>query len=385
MKFSLMIRHSFVLGIVILAVSCSRGSMEKQVMPDSAPVTVAMAVQKDVPIQIHTIGNVEAYSTVSVRAQVEGELLRTYFKEGQEVKKGDILFVIDSRPLRALLRQYEANLARDIAHMKKAEADARRNEELFKSGVVSKQEYDRYWTEFEVLKETVKADEAAVVNAKLQLGYCYIRSPIHGRVGRLFVNSGNIVEANDTILITINQTKPIYVAFYLPEQNLLKIREHMAQGNIKVEAIIPQNEMKPIRGELTFINNEMNNSTGTILLKAIFENTDELLWPRQFVKVAITLTVRRNAVVVPAQAVQTGQEGKYIFIVKADSTVEYRPVVLGNSFEQETVIIEGLQPGEKIVTNGQLQIIHGSKVEIKGNLERWAQNGSGMGNQVIPP
>ncbi len=385
MKFSLMIRHGFVLGIAILAVSCSRESMKNHMMPDSVPVTVAMAVQKDVPIQIHTIGNVEAYSTVSVRAQVEGELLRTYFKEGQEVKKGDILFVIDPRPLRALLRQYEANLARDIAQMKKAEADARRNEELFKSGVVSKQEYDRYWTEFEALKETVKADEAAVVNAKLQLGYCYIRSPIHGRVGKLFVNSGNIVEANNTILVTINQTKPIYVAFYLPEQNLLKIREHMAQGNIKVEAIIPHNGMKPIEGELTFINNEVNNSTGTILLKAVFANADELLWPRQFVKVAITLTVRHNAVVAPAQAVQTGQDGKYIFIVKADSTVEYRPVVLGNSFEQETVIIEGLQPGEKIVTNGQLQIIHGSKVEIKGNLERWAQNGSGMGNQVISP
>ncbi len=350
---------------LLFLTACSSRTTEKPRISESIPVTVAIAEEKDVPVQISTIGKVEAYSTVSVKAQVEGELLRAYFKEGQEIKKGDLLFTIDPRPFQAWQRQYEANLAKDRAQMKKAESDARRYEELFKNGVVSKQEYDHYRTEFETLKETVKADEAAVVNAKLQRGYCSIRSPIQGRAGKLFINPGNIIEANTTVLVSINQTKPIYVAFSLPEQHLVSIREYMVQGNVKVAAVIPHHEAQPIMGELTFINNEVNNSTGTILLKAVFANTDELLWPGQFVKVVITLTIQHNAVVIPTQAIQTGQEGLYVFVVKPDLTVEYRPIVSGNSLDQETVIIKGLRPGEKIVTSGQLQLIHGKEVEIK--------------------
>lgn len=377
----LIIRCSFILGIVTLAAACSPGSAERHGVPTGTPVTVAVAVQKDIPIQIHTIGNVEAYSTVLVKTQVEGELSRVYFKEGQEVKKGDILFMIDPRPFKASLTQFEANLARDTAQMKKAEADAHRYEELFKSGVVSKQECDQYRTNLEALRATVRADEAAVVNAKLQLGYCHIRSPINGRIGKLEVNQGNIVKDNDTILVTINQTKPIYVTFSLPEQELSEVRRYMAQKNLKVEAIVPENEMDPVVGELTFVNNEVNNSTGTILLKAVFVNEDESLWPRQFVNVVLTLTTQPSAVVIPSQAIQVGQEGQYVFVVKSDFTVEYRPVVLGNCFNQETVIAKGLQPGEKVVTDGQFQIAHGSKVEIKNNLESLAQNSSGLHNQ----
>lgn len=375
MTFFLIIRRSFILGIVILTISCSPGPKEKHAMTTSVPVTVAVAEQNDVPIQIRTIGNVEAYSTVLVKTRVEGELSRVYFKEGQEVKKGDLLFMIDSRPFKALLRQFEANLARDTAQMKKAEADVRRYEELLKSGVVSKQEYDQYRTNFEALSATVRADEAAVVNAKLQLGYCHIRSPINGRIGRIEVNQGNIVKDIDTILVTINQTKPIYVTFFLPEQELSEVRRHMAQKDLKVEAIVPNDEMNPAAGKLTFINNEVNKSTGTILLKALFANEDESLWPRQFVNVALTLTIQYDAVVIPSRAIQIGQEGHYVFVVRSDFTVESRPVVLGNRFHQETVITKGLRPGEKVVIDGQFQLAHGSKVEIKNNTEPLAQNG----------
>ncbi|TVM00055.1 MAG: efflux RND transporter periplasmic adaptor subunit [Candidatus Brocadia sp. WS118] len=381
MTFFLNIRRSFILGIVILTTSCSPGSKEKQAMPASVPVTVAIAEQKDIPIQIRTIGNVEAYSTVSVKTRVEGELSRVYFKEGQEVKKGDLLFMIDPRPFKALLRQFEANLARNTAQMKKAEADVRRYEELLKSGVVSKQEYDQYRTNFEAFSATVRADEAAVVNAKLQLGYCYIRSPINGRIGRLEVNQGNIVKDIDTILVTINQTKPIYVAFFLPEQGLSEVRQYMARKNLKVEAIVPNVEMNPATGELTFINNEVNESTGTILLKALFANEDESLWPRQFVNVILTLKTQSGAVVIPSHAIQVGQEGNYVFVVRPDFTVESRPVVLGNSFNQETVIAKGIQPGEKVVIDGQFQLAHGIKVEIKNNLEPLAQNSSDFYNR----
>lgn len=379
----LIIRCSFILGIITLAAACSPGAKEKHAMPAAIPVVVAIAEQKDIPIQIHTIGNVEAYSTVSVKARVEGELLRVYFKEGQEVKKGDLLFLIDSRPFKASLKQFEANLARDTAQMKKAEADVLRYNALLKSGVVSKQEYDQYHTNFEAFRATVKADEAAVVNARLQLGYCNIRSPIDGRIGRLEVNQGNIVKDIDTILVTINQTKPIYVTFSLPEQELSEVRRYMAQKNLKVEAIVPKDEMDSVAGELTFINNEVHESTGTILLKAIFANKDESLWPKQFVNVVLTLTTQPGAVVIPSQAIQIGQEGNYVFVVRPDFTVEFRPVVLGNRFNQETIIAKGLQPGEKVVTDGQFQLVQGSKVEIKNILESLAQSSSGIHNQKV--
>jgi len=349
-------------------------------MPAGVPVTVAVAEQKDIPIQIRTIGNVEAYSTVSVKTRVEGELSRVYFKEGQEVKKGDMLFMIDPRPFKASLTQFEATLARDTAQMKKAESDSRRHEELFKSGVVSKEEIDLYRTNLEAFMATVRADKAAIENARLQLGYCHIRSPINGRIGRLEVNQGNMVKDIDTILVTINQTKPIYVSFYLPEQELSEVRRYMAQKNLKVEAIVPNDAMNPATGELTFINNEVNESTGTVLLKALFSNEDESLWPRQFVNVILTLKTQPGAIVIPSHAIQVGQEGNYVFVVMSDFTVESRPVVLGKSFNQETVITKGIQPGEKVVIDGQFQLIHGSKVEIKNDSDSLVQDSADFPN-----
>ena len=381
MNYFFIMKYGFILGIAFILASCSSGSGEKHMMPAGVPVTVAVAEQKDIPIQIHTIGNVEAYSTVSVKTRVEGEISRIYFKEGQEVKKGDLLYMIDPRPFKAMLQQFEASLLRDTAQRKKAEADAHRYEELLKSGVVSKQEHDQYHTDYEALKATVSADEAAVQNAKLQLGYCHIRSPINGRIGKLEVNQGNIVKDIDTVLVTINQTKPIYVAFTLPEQEVSEVRKYMAQKNLEVQAIVPGSKVSPVIGELTFINNEVDKSTGTILLKAVYPNEDEFLWPKQFVNVILTLTTQPNAVVIPSQAVQTGQDGLYVYVVKSDLTVEYRPVVVGNRMDQEMVIAKGLRPGEKIVTDGQFQIIHGSKVEIKNDLESLTPNSSDLDNQ----
>lgn len=381
MNYFFIMKYGLILGIAFILASCSSGSGEKHMMPSGVPVTVAVAEQKDIPIQIHAIGNVEAYSTVSVKTRVEGEISRIYFKEGQEVKKGDLLYMIDPRPFKAMLQQFEASLLRDTAQMKKAEADAHRYEELLKSGVVSKQEHDQYHTDYEALKATVSADEAAVQNAKLQLGYCHIRSPINGRIGKLEVNQGNIVKDIDTVLVTINQTKPIYVAFTLPEQEVSEVRKYMAQKNLEVQAIVPGSKLSPVIGELTFINNEVDKSTGTILLKAVYPNEDEFLWPKQFVNVILTLTTQPNAVVIPSQAVQTGQDGLYVYVVKSDLTVEYRPVVVGNRMDQEMVIAKGLRPGEKIVTDGQFQIIHGSKVEIKNDLESLTPNSSDLDNQ----
>jgi multidrug efflux system membrane fusion protein len=333
-----------------------------------------------VPVQIHAIGNVEAYSTVSVKTQVAGELIGVYFKEGQEVKKGDLLFLIDPRPFEAALKQAEANLAKDVAQMKKAEVDARRYTDLFKKGVVSSQDYDQVRTNYETLKAIVKADEAAVRNAKLELEYCYIRSPIDGRIGRLMVNQGNIVKEKETVLVDINQTKPIYVGFSVPEQELPRIKRYMALEELRVQAIIPSDKDHPVTGKLSFINNEVDTKTGTILLKAVFPNQDETLWPGQFVNAVLTLTTQKNALVIPSSAVQMGQEGQYVFVVKPDLTVESRPVVVGDSLEQWVVVSKGLRPGERVVTEGQLSLAPGAKVEIKNGPEgasKEARNGTG--------
>ncbi|MER3446019.1 MAG: efflux RND transporter periplasmic adaptor subunit [Candidatus Dadabacteria bacterium] len=360
------------MAVSFLFLSCSSrhdrpsGKPGQAGMNEAVPVTVATVVQKDIPVQIHAIGSVEAYSTVSVKSRVVGQLVEVNFKEGQEVKKGELIFLIDPRPFKAALSQTEANLAKDIAQMKKAEADARRYTDLFKRGIVSQQDYDQNRTNFEAMRATVKADEAAVENAKVQLGYCYIYSPIDGRIGKLMVNQGNMVKDNDTVLAVINQIKPIYVDFSVPEQELPRIRRYMAEERLKVEAIIPSDREHPAVGELTFVNNQVDTNTGTILLKGLFPNENEALWPGQFVNVVLTLTRQPNAVVVPSTAVQTGQQGNYVFVVKPDLTVESRPIILGNDLGREVVIANGLQPGERVVTEGQLRLAPGVKVEIKG-------------------
>jgi multidrug efflux system membrane fusion protein len=355
-----------ILGLLLLAVFSSACSKEKSGKPTSAPlpVTVGTTIQKTVPVQLRAIGNVQAYSTVSVKSKVGGELVRVHFTEGQDVKKGELLFTIDPRPYEAALKQAEANLERDLARAKNAQEDARRYEFLIQKGVVARQQYEKFRTDADALEATVLADRAAVENAKIQLGYCSIYSPIEGRTGSVIVQQGNLIKAEDINLVVINQVIPIDVAFSVPEQFLPEIKKYMASGKIQVEALIPMNEERVERGVVTFIDNAVDISTGTIRLKGTFANREKRLWPGQFVNVVLTLTTEPNAIVVPSQAIQTGQEGQYVFVVKQDLTVESRPVVAGRTVNGETVVQKGLRADEKVVTDGQLRLYPGAKVEI---------------------
>jgi len=356
-----------ILGLFLLTLLSSGCSDEKSKRPVSVPipVTVSTAIQKTVPVQLRAIGNVQAYSTVTVKSKVGGELVSVHFTEGQDVKKGDLLFTIDPRPHESALKLAEANLQRDLAQAKHAQEDARRYEFLIEKGVVARQQSDKFRTEADALEATVLADRAAVENAKIQLGYCFIRSPIDGRTGSLIVQQGNIIKAEDISLVVINQIVPIDVAFSVPEQFLSEIKKYMTSGKLGVEALVPMNEERLERGVISFVDNTVDTNTGTIRLKGTFANRERKLWPGQFVNVVLTLTTEPNSIVVPSQAIQTGQEGQYVYVVREDLTVESRPVVAGRSMNNETVVQKGLNAAEKVVTDGQVRLSPGAKVEIK--------------------
>ncbi len=347
--------------------ACSSGKAKQA--PRVVPVKAADVMQQNVPVQIPAIGNVETINAVSIKALVGGEVTGVFFKEGQDVKKGDLLFQIDPRPYEAALKQAEAQLARDLAQAKNAEEQAKRYAILVQKDYVSKDQYDQLRANADALAAAVDADKAVVENNRLLLAYCTIRSPINGRVGSVLVNKGSVVKANDLVMLTINQMAPVYVAFSVPEHNLLDIKKYMAGGKLKVEAVIPGDEQRPAQGVLTFINNAVDTATGTIQLKGTFENADTRLWPGQFVNVVLTLTTQRNAVVMPAAALQAGQQGQYVFVVKPDFTVETRPVTIARTYNDLVIVSQGVAPGEKVVTDGQLQLVPGAKVEIKNTDE----------------
>jgi multidrug efflux system membrane fusion protein len=363
---------SILLSLVVLSGCSSKavpGRAADAQMRTAVPVMVAAVVQKSVPVEIRAIGTGEAFSTVSVKAMVNGEITRVNFVEGQDVRKGELLFTIDSRSYAAALNQAEANLARDVAQVKYTSDQTQRYANLYQQGIVPKQLADQYQNSSDMLGEAIHADKAAVENAKVLLSYCSIYSPIDGRTGSLLIHQGNVVKANDTVsMVVINQITPIYVDFSVPEQFLPEIKKHMTEGKLGVKAIIPNDGGPPEQGVLTFVNNTVDSSTGTILLKGTFPNSGRRLWPGQFVNVALTLSARPNAILVPSRAIQTGQEGQFVFVVKADRTVESRPVVVGTALEADTVIEKGLQVGETVVTDGQLRLVPGSKVEIKSGL-----------------
>ena len=443
----------------------------------AVPVKVATVVQKTIPLEIRAIGNVEAVSVVSVKAQIGGQLNRVYFQPGQLVKKGDLLFKIDSRPLEATLAQAKANLAKDMAQVqqaeakqaadiaqvqqaeakwradiaqikqseakrdadaaqikaamsnlnkntaeaRQAEAEAQRYASLFKQGAISKNQYEQFRTQaesstatsqagkaaienaqaaarasssgvenaravaaasnaavenaraavladgaaIESAKATTKADIAAVENAQIQLSYSSIYAPIDGRTGSLLVTEGNLIKANDTTpMVTINQVSPIYVTFTIPQQKLSQVRQYMASGQLQVKAIVAKDEQHPVEGKLTFIDNAVDSATGTIKLKANFDNLDNRLWPGQFVNVLLELTQEPNAIAVPSQAIQTGQNGQYVFVVQPDMSVQMQPITVSRTVNEDAVIAEGLQAGEKVVTDGTLRLVPGAKVRI---------------------
>ncbi len=334
------------------------------------PVVVATVEQKTVPVQVRAIGNVEAYSTVSIKPLVSGELMAVHFREGQDVRKGELLFSIDPHPFEVALQQSEANLARDAALADNARLQAERYARLIAEGVVSSQQNDVARSEAAALDAAVRADKAAVERVKIDLRHCSIYSPMDGRTGSLMVHPGNLVKANDVpILVVIHQVNPIYVNFAVPEQHLDQVKKYMAVGRLKVEAIISEDPRRPEQGTLSFVDNAVDSTTGTIHLKATFANRERRLWPGQYVNVVLTLTSEPNVTVVPSQALQTGQNGQYVFVVKADQTAESRPVVPGRTVEGETIIVKGLRPGETVVTDGQVRLVPGAKVKVRGAPE----------------
>jgi membrane fusion protein, multidrug efflux system len=314
---------------------------------------------------LQAIGKVEAISAVSIKAQISGQLLRVHFKEGDFVKKGQLLFTIDRQPFEAALRQAEGTLAKDEAQALNSKLDAERYQSLGKQGVVSKQQVDAAGAAANAMAATVAADKAAVETAKINLEYTSIYSPINGRTGSVGVKEGNLVKANDVpILVTINQIEPIYVSFSIPEQQLAELKQYSNTKSLKVEAA-PQGSTQHFQGRLTFIDNSVDLTTGTIKLKATFDNAAHMLWPGQFADVNLTLKSQPNAVVVPTAALQTSQSGTYVYVVDQDLTAKQQPVKVGWNVGEDTVIASGLQPGQRVVTDGQLRLTPGAKVDIK--------------------
>jgi membrane fusion protein, multidrug efflux system len=355
---------SFLVLAVLLA-ACS-GKQQQPPQKPPVPVTAATVIQKTVPVQIRAIGNVEAYSTVSVKSQIGGILTRVHFREGQDVNNGALLFTIDPRPYEAALKQAEANLAKDKAQLENSRKEVQRYAELVKKGYVAQEQYDQISTNAASLEAIVNADTAVVENARLQLKYCYIYSPITGRTGNLAANEGNLIKANaDTPMVVINQVQPIYVTFSVPEQDLSEIKRYMSEAKLRVEAFLSKENEKPEQGVLTFVDNAVDLATGTIKLKGTFANKEKKLWPGQFVNAVLTLTSQPDAVVVPSQSIQSGQKGQYVYVVKSDLTVEDRPVVVGRTLDGETVIEKGLHADETVVTDGQLRLVPGARVEMK--------------------
>ncbi len=333
----------------------------------AVPVTTGRVIEKEMPIEATVVGTVEAYSTVAVRAQVTGELKAVNFRQGEDVSSGQVLFTLDPRPLEAALNQAEANLQRDTAQLANAKVIAQRMDDLVERGVGTREQRDTARTQAAALEAVVGADAAIVENARVQLQYATIRAPIAGRTGVLMVNAGNLVRANDqTPLVVINQVSPIYASFGIPEALLPNLRRYMAQRELQVLATPPTEDVPPAEGSITFVDNQVDQTTGTIRIKATFPNANRRLWPGQFVNITIRMSSDPRAIVVPTVAVQAGPDGQYVFVVKNDSTVEMRPVTVARSAGIETVLREGVKPGETIVTDGQLRLVPGSRISVKG-------------------
>ena len=415
----------------LLLGACSNGASEPAqakgpAARDAVPVAAETAVSKHVPVQVRAVGTVQAYACVTIKSQVDGEVARVHIMEGQAVKKGDPLFTLDQRPLEATLRvaeanlgrdtaqlhqaeaavaqtmaaekQAEANLARDTAQLENAMTQLRRYQGLMEDGAISKELYDQVRTTATALQATIQADQAAITNtrasiraaqatvenikaaikadqavlenARVQHGYTTIRAPMDGRTGNLLVRAGSAVKARDDTaqMLVLNQMQPIYVSFSVPEQYLRDIRKYLGAKSIRVEAVPRGDEGPPASGELTFVNNTVDAATGMIQLKATFPNREGTLWPGQFVSVMMTLTIRQDAVVIPSQAIQTGQQGQYVYVLRPDSTVESRPVTVGLRLGGETVVDKGVAPGEQVVTDGHLRLVPGARVQVKAAM-----------------
>lgn len=365
------------LALVTTGCSKEKGDKPGQKKRAAIPVAVATSGTKTLPVEIAATGHVEASATVEIRSQVTGTLKTVHFKEGDEVKGGELLFTIDPRPFAANLAKAEADLAKDRAELENARREVGRYVLAAQKGYVSQEQADQAATRVATLTATVKADEAVVENARLELEYCSIRAPFSSRAGEILTDQGNLIKANaDSPMVTLNRVQPILTTFTVPGQHLQDIFTYRAKGSLKVFAVEQATDQKPLTGTLVFIDNTVDPTTGVIRLKANFVNEERRLWPGQLIDVRLHLTDRIDCVVVPSQAVQAGQQGSYVYVVKEDQSVAYRPVRSGMLFQGETVIEEGLAAGERVVIDGQMQLADGVKIEERG------QGGDIKGNKA---
>ncbi len=334
------------------------------------PVNVAKSIQKDAPIYFDYVGHIEAFSTVNIQSQVAGTLVSQHFTQGADVKQGDLLFVIDPRPYEASLKQAEATLAQNIAALKLSEDTVKRYTKLVKEDYVAQLTFDQFVTNVAVDQAIIKQNLAQIEEAKINLDYCYIKAPIDATTGILNIYVGNYIKiGEDTPLITLNQITPIYMNFYVPEKQLATILTHQRSGALKAEAFVNRNYSQPHEGTVTLINNTVDEETGMFLIQATFQNESKLLWPGQFVTARLYVDVKKNAILIPGKAVEYGQDGSHVFVVKEDNTVELRHITLGQVENDMVIVEEGLQPGESVVTDGQINLFSGRKVTIKEEVQ----------------
>jgi multidrug efflux system membrane fusion protein len=345
----------------------SNAAEKKSAGGPAIPVVVAPVMKKTVPLRVEAIGNVEPYATVSVKARVDGQIVKVFFTDGQEVVAGQPMFQLDPRPFQAALQQAEAALLRDKAQLDRARTQQERYQDLLHKNFVSPDAYAQFVTNADTAAASVRASEAALESARLQLEYSTIRAPISGRTGKIMIQLGNLVKANDTVsLVVINQVAPVYLSFAVPEQYLGQIRQYMVEGKLAVEARI-QGVQNSALGELAFIDNTVDVGTGTVKLRAVFPNKDRVLWPGQFVTAAVTLREEHDALVVPSRAVQTGPRGSFVFVVKPDLAAEVREVAVERIEGDQSVIAKGLAAGERVVVDGQSRLVAGSRVNPKAD------------------
>ena len=342
--------------------------------PTAQPVVADVAVEISAPVEVAAIGNVQSIASVMVKSRIDGEIAQVHFEEGQEVKNGDLLFSLDDRVARAQLQQSEANLERDRAQLRRFQLEVARQTGLANRGIASAQKLEDVMTSEAVFEATVRASEAAAETARINLNFTIIRAPITGRTGSVALKRGNVVKAVDALptvtpMVAITQLRPIYVTFTVPERHLGDLRAALASGRLPVVVTIPGSPLNPLAGQLTFIDNQVDAATGTISLKATFANDDTRLWPGQFVNVTVTLGVQANALAVPTTAIQVGQSGPYVFVIKPDSTVELRLVRVDRSVTNKTVVAEGLAAGERVVVDGQLRLTNGTRVTVQRSSE----------------
>ena len=377
----------FPLAAAFLLSSCGKKEQGQAAQPatgrPAAPVVVASVEQQDIPVQIHAIGNVEAYQTVFIRSQVNGQIQKIFFKEGDDVREGQPLFQLDKRPFQAELERAAGQLKRDQAQGENSRLQAERYSDLEKQGIVAHEQADQLRAQAKAESAAVEADKAALEAARVQLQYTDILAPINARAGVLMINLGNLVKANDTpYLVQLNQVTPIYVTFSVPEGNLDRVRQRYASGQLKV-LVVPKGQADhPVGGKLTFIDNGVDTTTGMFKLKATFQNRNRRLWPGQFVDVALELSTQKNAIVIPTKAIQNGQQGDYVYVVRADSTAESRVVKQVGTYQDLTLISNGLKAGEQVVVNGHMRVVPNSKVIVQSTIPTQtnaAANGASTG------